>query len=570
VSRAGSVDASSPVPPSRSAGRLLRSPAQVTALIVLVGLLLTAAVSWSAWRIDRNNERRLLRVQTRQAATLISTAVVSIQSPLDAVLDVETATGGDTAQFARSMSVLVGPNSLFASASLWRTTGGVPEQLTSLGSAAMAPSSGAARAFVARATQSSTFVVTGVAAGNTQRIAFAVAKPTQSPFTVYAERAIPANRRVPVENDSAFSELHFATYLGSTTSMSALQTTDRPLDQLPLSGTTVREVLPFGDTTITLVTSPSGHLGGSFGGQLPWIFLAGGIVLTSGAAMLAGQLVRRRRDVERDSKTITLLYDRLDGLYAQQRSISETLQHALLPQSNPAIPSLEIASRYVAGARGVDIGGDWYSVIQIDDTHFAFVVGDVSGRGVNAAAIMARIRFTLRAYLLEGHGPALALSMCSRHIDITVDGHFATALVGIGDLVSGELTMSSAGHLNPLICTEAESRFVEVAGGVPLGVARASYAATTVVIEPGSTFIAFTDGLVERRHEDIDEGLRRLARAAAPSTAPLDDVVSALLATMTSDGADDDDIAILAFRWTAGDPSDADTKSEGLEAIPAG
>ena len=195
----------------------------------------------------------------------------------------------------------------------------------------------------------------------------------------------------------------------------------------------------------------SGHLGGALGADLPWIVLLVGLLLTLMAAFVAVQLARRRKEAERNSETISGLYGDLDRLYAEQRSIAVTLQRALLPRRIPDISNLEIASRYVAGADGVDVGGDWYSLVQVDDERFAFVVGDVSGRGVNAATIMAQLRYTVRAYLLEGHRPGAVLEMCSRQLDIADDGHFATILVGIGDLSSREITLANAGHMNPLL-----------------------------------------------------------------------------------------------------------------------
>ena len=135
------------------------------------------------------------------------------------------------------------------------------------------------------------------------------------------------------------------------------------MSELPITGGAVHMSIPFGDSTITLVASPRGALGGTLGGVLPWIFLVGGAVLTVGAALITFQLVRRRRSALEDSRTITGLYRQLDGLYGAQQSIAETLQQALLPQQNPSIVNLDIASRYVAGADGVDIGGDWFSLI---------------------------------------------------------------------------------------------------------------------------------------------------------------------------------------------------------------
>jgi serine phosphatase RsbU (regulator of sigma subunit) len=525
------------------------SASRVMAVAGLIGLIVTASVSWTAWRIDRNNEHRLLQLQTRQAANVVTSAIVGIQDPLETALDIAVATAGDPAQFASFMSTYTATGGLFVSASLWRTSGPAPVAVASAGEAsAMSPTSPAAQAFIQKAMQTSTFVVTSIAAPGLQRVGYALANPAKSTYAVYAERVIPANRQVPVESNSAFAELYYATYLGPTTSSAALETTDVAVDRLPLSGDTVRETIPFGDSSLTLVTAPIGHLGGAFGAQLPWILLTGGIVLTIAAAFVAGQLVRRRTAAESSAYTISDLYEKLDGLYGQQRTISETLQRAVLPQSNPVIPGLEIASCYVAGDVGVEIGGDWYSVIQVDDDHFAFVVGDISGHGVAAVAIMARIRFTLRAYLVEGHPPNIALALCSRQLDINVDGHMATVLVGIGELNTRRVTLANAGHPNPLVVSANQSNFVNTLVGPPLGVAEMSYESTTFVMERGSTLVAFTDGLVERRNEDIGVGLQRLATAATSADGPLDALLAGILAELTHEQSEDD-TAILAFRW---------------------
>jgi serine phosphatase RsbU (regulator of sigma subunit) len=161
---------------------------------------------------------------------------------------------------------------------------------------------------------------------------------------------------------------------------------------------------------------------------------------------------------------------------------------------------------------------------------------------------MARMRFTLRAYLLEGHPPDVALGMSSRQLDINDDGHMATVLVGIGQLASREITLANAGHPNPLLVSADQSRFISTVVGPPLGVATTSYESTTFVMEPGSALVAFTDGLVERRDEDIEIGLQRLANAATPSDRPLDVLLTEILADLTHEQSEDD-TAILAFRW---------------------
>jgi serine phosphatase RsbU (regulator of sigma subunit) len=518
-------------------------------VVGLIGLVITGSVASTARALNSSNERRLLKVQTAQAGAVLSSSILGLQGPLTTALEIETATGGDTGQFRRFMSANVGPGRPFASASLWQSDGSSARVVTTLGQPAeLPPASVAAQAFVTKAFHSSTFVVTGIPANVPQAVGYAVANSASPGYAIYAERAIPANRQVPVESNEAFSDLKYATYIGDTTNSSDLATTDVSPNQLPLTGRTSRIAVPFGDTKLTLVAAPLGHLGGALGANLPWIVLLVGALLTVVSAFVATLLARRRGEAERNAETISDLYGDLDRLYAEQRTIAVTLQRALLPRRLPAIAKLEIASRYVAGADGVDVGGDWYSLVQIDEQRFGFVVGDVSGRGVNAATIMAQLRYTVRAYLLEGHGPGAVLGMCSRQLDIAVDGHFATVLVGVGDLGSREITFANAGHLNPLVVAGDDSSFVDTTVGPPIGIGPATYAETTIVMAPRSTLVAFTDGLIERRGEDIDRGFQRLADAATDLEATLDGVLTRLLTTVAEDAAGDD-IAILAFRW---------------------
>lgn len=515
----------------------------------LIGLVVAGSIAWTARALNDSNERRLLQVQTAQAGAVISSSILGLQGPLATALQIETATAGDAGQFSKFMSAYVGPAKLFVSASVWQVSGSSARLLTTLGQPArLAPASAAAQAFITKASHSSTFVVISIPANLPESVGYALADSTTPTYAIYAERAIPANRRVPVESDSAFSDLKYATYIGDTTNSSDLATTDVSPNQLPLTGRTSRIAVPFGDTKLTLVAAPLGHLGGALGANLPWIVLLVGIALTVTSVFVGMQLATRRKDAERSAETISGLYGDLDRLYAEQRTIAVTLQRALLPRRIPSIANLEISSRYVAGADGVDVGGDWYSLVQIDAQRFGFVVGDVSGRGVNAATIMAQLRYTVRAYLLEGHGPGAVLEMCSRQLDIAEDGHFATILVGVGDLGSRQITLANAGHLNPLVRSGDESTFVETAVGPPIGVGPATYVETTVVMAPGSMLLAFTDGLIERRGEDIDLGFQRLAAAATDLDTTLDGVLSRLLTTLADDTAGDD-IAILAFRW---------------------
>ena len=536
------------------------APTRATALVAVVGLVITLTVSWTAWTLNRHNEHRLLEVQTRQAAAVLSSTIVSLRNPLETALQIEGVTGNNASQFGRFASTYVHPHGPFVSAVLWRSDGSSWQPVTSYGAAPLlSQTSPEALDLIHKSLTSSTFVVTPVPAANPRRIGYAVADPATS-TAIYAERAIPANRVVPVESTSAFADLDFATYLGPSTDLSALATTDLPLSQLPLTGDVARASIPFGDSSVTLVATPRGPLGGALGGALPWVFLIGGLLVTAGAAVVTYQLVRRRRSAERDAETIVGLYRKLDDLYGEQRSIADALQQALLPQRNPPVPNLEVATTYLAGTHGLEIGGDWFSLIEIDESHFAFAVGDVSGKGVEAAAIMARLRFTVRAYLTEGHPPDVVLGMCSRQLSVNRDGHLATVLIGVGDSASGVITLANAGHLNPMLVTGTSTGFVRTEVGLPLGVAPCTYRATTVPLTSGSSLVAFTDGLVERRGENIDLGLDRLVRAARRDPATVDELLDGLTATLGPDGAEDD-VAVLVFRWTR-----PQKRSDGREA----
>ena len=165
------------------------------------------------------------------------------------------------------------------------------------------------------------------------------------------------------------------------------------------------------------------------------------------------RLVRRRRYAEQ-------LAEENRRLYGEQRNVSLTLQRSLLPKELPNIDGVEFAARYIPGESGIEVGGDWYSAIAVDDHRFAFVVGDVSGRGLAAATIMAGLRYTIRAYAALGYSPARILEMAAREINIGSDGHFATVLVGLVDNDRHEVTLANAGHLPALLLSEGASEFV--------------------------------------------------------------------------------------------------------------
>jgi serine phosphatase RsbU (regulator of sigma subunit) len=161
---------------------------------------------------------------------------------------------------------------------------------------------------------------------------------------------------------------------------------------------------------------------------------------------------------------------------------------------------------------------------------------------------MAALRFTIRTYALEGNSPSVILEKCSKQLDVLADGHFATVLVGVGDVARREVTLANAGHLNPLVVDDQGASYVETAVGVPLGVSGGIYEAVTVSLRPGTTLIAFTDGLVEKRTESLDVGLKKLEEVAGREQGPLDLLLAKLVIELT-DETSEDDIAMLGLRW---------------------
>jgi serine phosphatase RsbU (regulator of sigma subunit)/anti-sigma regulatory factor (Ser/Thr protein kinase) len=271
--------------------------------------------------------------------------------------------------------------------------------------------------------------------------------------------------------------------------------------------------------------------------------------------MHVGALHRRLFDDD-DIALLQLAADRAalaidSARLTEQRSVTEIMQRALLPDELPSIPGLRFSAKYLPGGTGVKMGGDWYDVFQLPSGRLAFVIGDVVGRGVLAASVMAEIRAALRAYLTEGH-PLPDVVRLLNELLVGMGRHrSATVAVLELDFESGSLEGVSAGHLPPLLLGRGgEISFLELPQGLPLGIRRGGdYPSRRYTFEIGSTLLLYTDGLVERRGESIDEGLDRL-RAAARRAAGADEssfadrVYRDVLVDATGL---EDDIALLAI-----------------------
>jgi anti-sigma regulatory factor (Ser/Thr protein kinase) len=227
------------------------------------------------------------------------------------------------------------------------------------------------------------------------------------------------------------------------------------------------------------------------------------------------------------------------------------LERSFVPERLPETPGVQLAARFVPGGAGVEVGGDWYDVFEVDNGRIGLVIGDVAGRGVHAAAVMARLRNALRAYALDSHPPADALGRLNR-LAYTFDRSvMATLIYLVFDPATSVVRLANAGHLPPLhVMPDGSSAFLHDGRSLPVGAVQGTaYREAEYELDPGSALYLYTDGLVEERRTPIDDGLARLARCVSEGHPNLEGVCDRVLATMGSDT--EDDIALLALAPTA-------------------
>ncbi|GAA2645260.1 SpoIIE family protein phosphatase [Streptomyces lunalinharesii] len=264
-------------------------------------------------------------------------------------------------------------------------------------------------------------------------------------------------------------------------------------------------------------------------------------------------------------------------LFDQEREFATGLQAAMLPRRLPPIAGGEVTVRYHPASVGRDVGGDWYDVIALPQGRTGLVVGDVQGHDTHAAAVMGQLRIALRAYASEGHPPETVLVRASRFLAELETERFATCTYVQADLESGALHLARAGHLGPLICNSSRHiDWPEIRGGLPLGLATAfgqdHFPETQLFLEPGSTLLLCTDGLVEQPGQDISAGIDALSAAVRAGPVELDALADRLSNHLWAEPGSDDDMALLLLHRSA-IPGEAATPRLRLhvhQADPAG
>ncbi|MGW7301702.1 ATP-binding SpoIIE family protein phosphatase [Streptomyces sp. NPDC054829] len=261
--------------------------------------------------------------------------------------------------------------------------------------------------------------------------------------------------------------------------------------------------------------------------------------------------------------------ERLRASERRQRETAVTLQRSLLPQELEHPDDLRIAATYQPGGTEAAVGGDWYDVITLGGGRTALVIGDVMGRGVRAAAVMGQLRTAVRAYArldLPPHEVLQLLDGLATEIDAN---QIATCVYAIHDPNEGRLVYASAGHLPILVRDEGGTVLrADEPTGPPLGTGGWIHSSGSIPLGPGSTAVLYTDGLVERRDEDLDEGIASLERALAGATGTPQVVCDRLVRSAGVTADHDDDVAVLVLQHPARTGPDADLfRNAALELL---
>ncbi|MET9044995.1 SpoIIE family protein phosphatase [Streptomyces sp. NPDC004362] len=225
------------------------------------------------------------------------------------------------------------------------------------------------------------------------------------------------------------------------------------------------------------------------------------------------------------------------------RNAAETLQRSLLPGHPPQLVGLEVVSHYQPAGASAEVGGDWYDVIPLADDKTALVIGDVMGNGIDAAANMGRLRTATGTLADLDMTPDEVL----RHLDKTTRGleQYATCIYAVYDPHRRECRIANAGHMPPVLIRDGHHpELLDLPTGAPLGVGGVPFDTTTFALDPGDRLVLYTDGLVETRHDPIDERLDTLVHTLDGPRRPMGETCDWLLQALRHPD-DHDDVALL-------------------------
>jgi serine phosphatase RsbU (regulator of sigma subunit) len=330
-------------------------------------------------------------------------------------------------------------------------------------------------------------------------------------------------------------------------------------NQLPLVASNRRGQVPPVNGDVVEAVSVTGQpvvLGGELGANRPADHLV--VPVDGGHGGISGVMVaslhpERPLDddyVEFVSHIARLVGAALESAYRRAvevdtyRSISDTLQNAML---TPVRDFPTVAARYVPAVGRLSVGGDWYDVIDLDDHRRGLVVGDCVGHGLDAATAMGQLRSAARAMLIEEKDPAEVLAALDRFAASTDNAFGATVACAVIDRSDGSLTYARAGHPPPLLIGPKGCKWLDGPGGPPLATVDGAQRLNHVVpLVSGDVVVLYTDGLVERRGEVLDEGMARLQAATqAAYGAPVHQMADSIMRDLVVGDASDDVVLVV-------------------------
>ena len=281
------------------------------------------------------------------------------------------------------------------------------------------------------------------------------------------------------------------------------------------------------------------------------------VPLVARGTVLGAVVVTRTRDREPFDDQDILLIDELVAraalnidnarMYSHERDAALTLQRSLMDPCLPDVGGLELTGRYLPAGEH-EVGGDWFDAIALPGGRTALVIGDVMGHGIHAAAVMGQLRTAVRTLARRGTAPDQVLRFLDAVVADLGENEMATCLYAVHDQASGHCLIAGAGHPPPLVVDRRGTvAFLDGAAGPPLGVGRQDWHVRHLNLEPGSLLLTYTDGLIESRGTDLEQGMHRLARAVHDPGLPLERICDDLLADLVP-GAADDDVAVLLAR----------------------
>ncbi|MET0578208.1 MAG: PP2C family protein-serine/threonine phosphatase [Ilumatobacteraceae bacterium] len=519
-------------------------------LAAVIGLVVFGALAALSRVVADQNEQRLLLQQTQQAGAALRFSIAEVRAPLEGAARAAAATDGDPEVFQRMVTPLTTGDAGYRTVALYDLTdGGVVEQIgppTRLATGGPAAAGGTDTADgMLESSRTEPFVVVDLL-DQTRTLGFAAGDDPDDPrFVVYAERPLSPDPNVRRRLDEPFSHLEYALYVGEQEDADHLL--GASVRDLPIEGRRATLTIPYGDREILLVTTPIGELGGPLTTHLWWIVLAvGGLGTALTVALLRRLNLRRQQAV--------LLGEEHARQHLEQRDIAETLQLSLLPQRLTPPPGAVLASRYWPAGSANLIGGDFYDAFRIDDGRWGIVIGDVCGKGIEAASLTGLVRHTIRATSRTTQSPATVLHEVHAAVAEHEPATFCTVCFIIytpgpgGPSAGGTLTVALGGHPAPLLGRDGAVHEIGRPGTI-LGMVEPTVVDTAVDVGPGDTLVMYTDGLtdapddqavpiseveyllcdgVPRDVEELADAIRRCKRRRRPSGSSDDTAVLVL------------------------------------------